>query len=110
MTDIAGRPETKGERAARVVAGSFGSPAADDALEYEFADQLGDEGDEADELVERLLTRGAMAVLYGDSNSGKTFLAIDIGGGPRALGSTGWASARPTAASSSTSPPRRRRQ
>ena len=79
MTDIAGRPETKGERAARVVAGSFGSPAADDALEYEFADQLGDEGDEADELVERLLTRGAMGVLYGDSNSGKTFVAIDIG-------------------------------
>ncbi|HEU4457774.1 MAG TPA: AAA family ATPase [Methylibium sp.] len=32
-----------------------------------------------DELIEGLLGRGAMAVLYGDSNSGKTFAAIDIG-------------------------------
>jgi hypothetical protein len=47
-------------------------------LEYEFAHELGDSGDEADELVERMLTRGAMGVIYGDSNSGKTFLAIDI--------------------------------
>jgi hypothetical protein len=44
-----------------------------------FADDLGDEVDEADELIERLLTSGAMSVIYGDSNSGKTFLGIDIG-------------------------------
>ncbi len=50
----------------------------DDELEYIFAHELGDDGDEADELVERLLTRGAMSVSYGDSNSGKTFFAIDI--------------------------------
>lgn len=33
-----------------------------------------------DELVEGLIGRAAMAVLYGDSNSGKTFLAVDIAG------------------------------
>lgn len=57
-----------------------GDTSADDgdALSYVFAHELGDEGDEADELVERLLTRGAMGVIYGDSNSGKTFFAIDI--------------------------------
>ena len=32
-----------------------------------------------DELIEGVIGRLAMAVLYGDSNSGKTFLAIDIG-------------------------------
>ncbi|MFT3820464.1 MAG: AAA family ATPase [Rubrivivax sp.] len=32
-----------------------------------------------DELVEGLLGRAAMAVLYGDSNSGKTFAAIELG-------------------------------
>lgn len=32
-----------------------------------------------DELVEGLLGRGTMAVFYGDSNSGKTFAAIDLG-------------------------------
>lgn len=39
-----------------------------------------DDADEAfdDELVEGCIGRGVMAVLYGDSNSGKTFLAIDL--------------------------------
>lgn len=32
-----------------------------------------------DELIEGVIGRNAMAVLYGDSNSGKTFLAIDMG-------------------------------
>jgi len=31
-----------------------------------------------DELVEGVMGKAAMAVLYGDSNSGKTFLAIDL--------------------------------
>lgn len=52
-------------------------PAAEE-LAYDFAHELSDDGDEADELVERLLTRGAMGVVYGDSNSGKTFLGIDL--------------------------------
>lgn len=49
-------------------------------LEYVLAETIG-EGDECfdDELIEGTLGRGAMAVLYGDSNSGKTFAAIDMG-------------------------------
>ena len=54
---------------------------ADTATEllYRFAHELGDDAEEANELIERLLAHGAMSVLYGDSNSGKTFLAIDLG-------------------------------
>jgi KaiC/GvpD/RAD55 family RecA-like ATPase len=48
-------------------------------LEYELADQLPvDEEDFDDELIEGVIGRMAMGVLYGDSNSGKTFLAIDM--------------------------------
>lgn len=47
-------------------------------LDYVFADGLDDHADEVDEIVEGILTRGGMCCLYGDSNSGKTFLAIDI--------------------------------
>lgn len=49
-------------------------------LTYISAHEL-DEGDADfdDELIEGVIGRNAMVVLYGDSNSGKTFLAIDIG-------------------------------
>lgn len=49
-------------------------------LNYVLADSL-DDGDEEfdDELIEGVIGRAAMAVLYGDSNSGKTFVAIDMG-------------------------------
>lgn len=49
-------------------------------LAHVMADTLSVE-DEAfdDELVENTLGRATMAVLYGDSNSGKTFAAIDLG-------------------------------
>lgn len=48
-------------------------------LEYVLAESL-DDGEQEfdDELIEGVIGRMAMAVLYGDSNSGKTFLAIDI--------------------------------
>lgn len=48
-------------------------------LSYVLADQLPD-GDEIfdDELVEGVMGRDAMVVIYGDSNSGKTFAAIDL--------------------------------
>jgi hypothetical protein len=48
-------------------------------LQYVTGDQI-DAGDRVfdDELVEGLLTRHGISVIYGDSNSGKTFLAIDI--------------------------------
>lgn len=49
------------------------------SLEFAYAHELGDDAaDFADELVERTLARGALSVVYGDSNSGKTFLAIDL--------------------------------
>jgi hypothetical protein len=43
-----------------------------------FADDLPDSFDPPNELVEGILTEGAGSVLYGDSNSGKTFFAIDM--------------------------------
>ena len=49
------------------------------ALEYVCADALPvDDQEFDDELIEGFLGRESMAVLYGDSNSGKTFLAIDV--------------------------------
>ena len=49
-------------------------------LDFVFGSGL-DDAEQAfdDELIEGVIGRIAMAVLYGDSNSGKTFLAIDIG-------------------------------
>lgn len=48
-------------------------------LEYVCANDI-DECDEHfnDEMVERVLGSDGMSVIYGDSNSGKTFLAIDL--------------------------------
>jgi hypothetical protein len=49
-------------------------------LDYVQASDLPDADQEFDdELVEGVLGRGAMAVLYGDSNSGKTFLGVELG-------------------------------
>lgn len=49
-------------------------------LAFRMADTLPDIVDEFDdELVEGVIGRATMAVLYGDSNSGKTFAAIDLG-------------------------------
>ena len=47
-------------------------------LSVAFADELGGTYSPPDELVEGLLTVGDGSVLYGDSNSGKTFFAIDL--------------------------------
>lgn len=43
-----------------------------------FADELPERYDPPDELIEGVLTSGDGSVLYGDSNSGKTFLVIDM--------------------------------
>lgn len=43
-----------------------------------FASELPVECEFPDELVEGLLVRNEFSILYGDSNSGKTFFAIDI--------------------------------
>lgn len=49
-------------------------------LDFVLADALDDcDSSFDDELIEGTLGRGAMAVVFGDSNSGKTFLAIDVG-------------------------------
>lgn len=48
------------------------------ALSVVFADELPDAFDPVDEIVEGVLTAGDGSMLYGDSNSGKTFFALDI--------------------------------
>lgn len=47
-------------------------------LDVAFADELPEAVAAPDELVQGLLTAGGGSVLYGDSNSGKTFLVIDM--------------------------------
>lgn len=55
-----------------------GAGGSEFALSIAFADELPDTYTPPDELIEGLLTAGDGSVLYGDSNSGKTFLAIDM--------------------------------
>lgn len=43
-----------------------------------FADELANAYEPPDELVQGILTAGAGSMLYGDSNSGKTFFTIDM--------------------------------
>jgi hypothetical protein len=43
-----------------------------------FGDQLGADYEAPDELVEGLMTIGSAVVVYGDSNSGKTFWALSV--------------------------------
>ena len=47
-------------------------------LSVVFADELSDNYEPPDELVQGVLTAGDGSVLYGDSNSGKTFVVIDL--------------------------------
>lgn len=47
-------------------------------LKVVFGDQLGSEYEPPNELVEGLLTMTSLTVLYGDSNSGKTFFALSL--------------------------------
>ena len=49
-----------------------------DKLKVVFGDQLGSEYEAPDELVEGLMTIGSSVVVYGDSNSGKTFWALSV--------------------------------
>jgi hypothetical protein len=48
-------------------------------LLYEFAGDLDDAADAYDELLQGVLTRGAMSLWFGDSNSGKTFVLVNLG-------------------------------
>lgn len=47
-------------------------------LSYVFADELGDTYEPPNEIVEGIITAGDGSILYGDSNSGKTYLVIDM--------------------------------
>lgn len=49
-----------------------------DKLQVVFGDQLSDDYEAPDELVEGLMTIGSSVVVYGDSNSGKTFWALSV--------------------------------
>jgi phage/plasmid primase-like uncharacterized protein/KaiC/GvpD/RAD55 family RecA-like ATPase len=49
-----------------------------DKLKVVFGDQLGFDYEAPDELVEGLMTIGSSVVVYGDSNSGKTFWALSV--------------------------------
>ena len=67
---------------------SLGNAAADslinknidviEKLNAVFGDQLGTEYEAPNELVEGLMTIGSAVVVYGDSNSGKTFWALSV--------------------------------
>lgn len=57
---------------------SAANPPVTYPVSVAFADELPDQYDPPDELLEGVLTAGDGSVLYGDSNSGKTFLVIDI--------------------------------
>jgi phage/plasmid primase-like uncharacterized protein len=58
------------------------NPQADktmlDKLKVVFGDGLSADYEAPNELVEDFMTIGSMAVLYGDSNSGKTFFALSL--------------------------------
>ena len=43
-----------------------------------FGDQLSPDYEAPDELIEGLITAGSFSVVYGDSNSGKTFFALSL--------------------------------
>jgi phage/plasmid primase-like uncharacterized protein len=47
-------------------------------LEVQFGDELPAEYEPPDELVEDMMVRGKSTVIYGDSNSGKTFFALGL--------------------------------
>lgn len=49
-----------------------------DKLRVVFGDSLSTDYEAPNELVEDFMTIGSMAVLYGDSNSGKTFFALSL--------------------------------
>ena len=53
-------------------------PPIEYPLSVAFADELTNEFTPPDEIVEGVLTAGDGSILYGDSNSGKTFFVIDM--------------------------------
>lgn len=63
----------------RMTADPFGEIApSQDELSVVFADELPESFTPPDEIVQDVLTSGGGSMLYGDSNSGKTFFVIDM--------------------------------
>lgn len=54
------------------------SPVGREPIPFEWAQDFKDAEDDLSEIVEGLLTRGGMSVMYGDSNSGKSYLAVHL--------------------------------
>lgn len=53
------------------------TPPPPEAFDIMLADEL-EEGEEPEEIIENLFTEGGAGMVYGDSNSGKTFFALDL--------------------------------
>lgn len=49
-----------------------------DKMQVVFGDQLSDTYEAPDEVIQGLIVANSMSVIYGDSNSGKTFLALSL--------------------------------
>ena len=58
--------------------GAARHPSIESSLRVVFADELPNTFTPPDEVVQGVLTAGDGSVLYGDSNSGKTFFVIDL--------------------------------
>lgn len=56
----------------------IGQLTKNDLLHIDFADEISDTYAPADEVVEGLIVNGDVSVMFGDSNCGKTYLAIDM--------------------------------
>lgn len=68
-----------GQQAVRDILANVKTPAKPEiGLDVAFADELPSDYEPPREIVQGMLTEGGGSVLYGDSNSGKTFLAIDL--------------------------------
>lgn len=53
-------------------------PTMSDKLKVIFGNELPEDYEVPDEIVENLLVSNSMTVIYGDSNSGKTFFALSV--------------------------------
>lgn len=79
--DIPRSVKTAVQKFARTDLAMIEPPTGDTVIEKLnaiFGDELGSEYEAPDELVEGLMTIGSAVVVYGDSNSGKTFWALSV--------------------------------
>ena len=77
-SDVNDLAQRDGHDALELLLQSASEPPVTYPVSVAFADELPDTYEPPDELVQGVLTAGDGSVLYGDSNSGKTFLLIDL--------------------------------